>query len=505
MMTLESLIRRIYDTTDFLSVMQLAKDGERKRANLRLLLQYAKQYEENTDAFHGSVSGFLRYIDWLLENNDDFQQSSVSAGAENAVAVKTMHGSKGLEYPFVFLGNLEKAMKYRDGEKSALFSERGLAGFCVKDPTTYVRAKTVPFAVLCQEGENAYKSEELRLLYVAMTRAKQQLFLPLEWKKSYLGKSGCLTKCSAMILPEGKLPVYLVQSVSSMAQWIWMCLFLRYDAELADACDFPPQYWKTPAWSENLQIAYEFKLPEETETEELQAEVTAPPDEATLEELRRITAFQYVSPDCERESLLSVSAIQEARQNRAPVWKRPDFRQKEGRLTGAERGTAIHTFFQYADFRKAEADVPAEIQRLQTYGFLTPEQAAVVKPEIPEAFFRDQLYQRLRRSRMVLREKKFLVQCRDLQAYPEAAAILHRYENSDSILKGIIDLAFQEEDGFVLVDYKTDTVSSPEELADSYREQLLLYRGALQCITGMPVRQCYLYSTHLQKSIEVKS
>lgn len=73
----------------------------------------------------------------------------------------------------------------------------------MKDPTTYVRAKTVPFAVLCQEGENAYKSEELRLLYVAMTRAKQQLFLPLEWKKSYLGKSGCLTKCSAMILPEG--------------------------------------------------------------------------------------------------------------------------------------------------------------------------------------------------------------------------------------------------------------------------------------------------------------
>ena len=143
---------------------------------------------KNTDAFHGSVSGFLRYIDWLLENNDDFQQSSVSAGAENAVAVKTMHGSKGLEYPFVFLGNLEKVMKYRDGEKSALFSERGLAGFCVKDPTTYVRAKTVPFAVLCQEGENAYKSEELRLLYVAMTRAKQQLFLPLEWQKILSGE-----------------------------------------------------------------------------------------------------------------------------------------------------------------------------------------------------------------------------------------------------------------------------------------------------------------------------
>lgn len=96
------------------------------------------------------------------------------------------------------------------------------------------------------------------------------------------------------------------------------------------------------------------------------------------------------------------------------------------------------------------------------------------------------------------------MQCRDLSTYPETAAILRRYENSDSILKGIIDLAFQEGDCFVLVDYKTDTVSSPDVLVDSYREQLMLYCGALQCITGMPVKECYLYSTHFQKSIEVK-
>ena len=88
--------------------------------------------------------------------------------------------------------------------------------------------------------------------------------------------------------------------------------------------------------------------------------------------------------------------------------------------------------------------------------------------------------------------------------YPETAAILRRYENSDSILKGIIDLAFQEGDHFVLVDYKTDTVSSPDVLVDSYREQLMLYCGALQCITGMPVKECYLYSTHFQKSAASK-
>lgn len=504
MMTLEALIRRIYDTTDFLSVMQLTKDGDRKRANLHLLLQYAKQYEENTDAAHNGVSGFLRYIDWLLDSGNDFQQTSLTAGVENAVAVKTMHRSKGLEYPFVFLGKLESPFSTEDSRKNAVFSEKGLVGFCIKNPENYTRAKTMPFAVLEQENRNASRSEELRLLYVAMTRAKQQLFLPLNLKKVRIRTTDYLAQYSTLILPDGTLPPLTVQNAGSMAHWVWMCLVLRHDAVLAREINLPPQCWNTPAWSEKLQIHYEFSLPPVTKSDTLPEQAVIQPDADTLKDLKKITAFQYTSPDCGRQSLLSVSALQEAHQKRAPVWKRPDFRLQEGHLTGAERGTAIHTFFQYADFRKAQADVPAEIQRLQTYGFLTPEQAAAVKPEIPAAFFRDDLYRRLCRSKRVLREQKFLVQCRDLSAYPETAAILRRYENSDSILKGIIDLAFQEGDCFVLVDYKTDTVSSPDVLVDSYREQLMLYCGALQCITGMPVKECYLYSTHFQKSIEVK-
>ena len=206
MMTLEALIRRIYDTTDFLSVMQLTKDGDRKRANLHLLLQYAKQYEENTDAAHNGVSGFLRYIDWLLDSGNDFQQTSLTAGVENAVAVKTMHRSKGLEYPFVFLGKLESPFSTEDSRKNAVFSEKGLVGFCIKNPENYTRAKTMPFAVLEQENRNASRSEELRLLYVAMTRAKQQLFLPLNLKKVRTRTTDYLAQYSTLILPDGTLP-----------------------------------------------------------------------------------------------------------------------------------------------------------------------------------------------------------------------------------------------------------------------------------------------------------
>lgn len=503
-MPLESLIRRIYDTTDFLSVMQLTKDGARKRANLHLLLQYAKQYEENTDASHSGVAGFLRYIDWLLESGNDFQQTSLSAGAENAVAVKTMHRSKGLEYPFVFLGKLEVPFSKEDARKNALFSDRGMMGFCIKDPETYIRAKTMPFAVLEQENQNQSKSEELRLLYVAMTRAKQQLFLVLDAGKICTKRRDFLSEYAALILSDGTLSPLLVQSAGSMAHWIWMCLLLRHDNVLDLEISLPEKQWKTPAWSENLQVQYIFSLPQETVPTTEQDLEYADPDENTAAEIRRLTAFQYESEDSTRESLLSVSAIQEARNCRAPVWKRPRFLQQKSRLTGAERGTAIHIFFQYADFQKAEQDVPAEIDRLRQYGFLTMEQAAVIAPEIVTAFFDDSIYRRLRCSGRVLREKKFLVQCRDLSAFPEAAEILQRYQDSDSILKGIIDLAFQEQDAFVLVDYKTDTVPEPQMLVDRYREQLMLYHAALQCITGLPVRECYLYSTCFQKSIEVK-
>ena len=386
MMTLEALIRRIYDTTDFLSVMQLTKDGDRKRANLHLLLQYAKQYEENTDAAHNGVSGFLRYIDWLLDSGNDFQQTSLTAGVENAVAVKTMHRSKGLEYPFVFLGKLESPFSTEDSRKNAVFSEKGLVGFCIKNPENYTRAKTMPFAVLEQENRNASRSEELRLLYVAMTRDKQQLFLPLNLKKVRTRTTDYLAQYSTLILPDGTLPPLTVQNAGSMAHWVWLCLVLRHDAVLAREINLPPQCWNTPAWSEKLQIHYEFSLPPVTKSDTLPEQAVIQPDADTLKDLKKITAFQYTSPDCGRHSLLSVSALQEAHQKRAPVWKRPDFRLQEGHLIGAEPGTEIHTFFQYADFRKAQADVPAEIQRLQTYGFLTPEQAAAVKPEIPAAF-----------------------------------------------------------------------------------------------------------------------
>lgn len=503
LMPLESLIRRIYDKTDFLSVMQLTKDGAKKRANLNLLLQYAKQYEENTDTARSGLSGFLRYVDWLLESGNDFQQSTLSAGAENAVSVKTMHKSKGLEFPFVFLCELEHEFSTQDKRKNAVFSDSGMCGFRVKNPEDFTSAKTLPFLIIDKENERNAKSEELRLLYVAMTRAKQKLMIPLLLDKVRTTRTDYLNIFAQEIQSDGTLPASLVQSAGCMAHWIWMSLLLRHDYTLDKAVCLPVQTWQTPRWSEGLRIRYVFTLPEQQTADEPTVTVTAHPDSETVEEIHRMVQFSYASRDSSRRSLLSVSAIQEERNQRPPIWKRPQFQQERTRLTGAERGTAVHTFFQYADFQLAEQNPEAEIKRLQQYGYLTAEQADAVQPEIAEAFFRDPIYRRMRRSKRVLREQKFLVQCRDLSVCPDAEQLLQEYYNSDSMLKGIIDLAFQEDDSFILVDYKTDAVAHEQELIDSYREQLMLYQAALQCITNMPVRECWLYSTHLKRSIAI--
>ena len=503
MMSLEALIRRIYDRTDFLSVMQLTENGDRKRANLQLLLQYVKQYEENADVAHRGLSGFLAYIDWLTESGNDFQQTSLTFGEENAVVVKTMHRSKGLEYPFVFLGSLETRFSIEDKRKNALFSDTGMVGFCLKDPATYTRAKTLPFIVIEEEMQDQSRSEELRLLYVAMTRAKQQLFLPLQFVEKRT-KMNFIHSFASMISPNGTLPISLVKSAGCMAHWIWMCLILRYDKDFQTICSLPPKTWDTPAWADQLQICYEDGLIPLEKTESLAPEKRAMANPSIVKEMQRLIQFSCRSEDSIRESQISVSSIQEARSRCAPVWERPKFMQKQDHLTGTERGTAVHAFFQYADFGRAAHNLKQELDRLVQNGFLSAAQAAEVTPEIVEAFLHDPIYNRLQRSHLVLREKKFLVRCGDLCQSDEMAEILGQYHNSDSMIRGCIDMAFEEPNGFVIVDYKTDRIGDPHKLVAHYREQLLLYRAALACMMEKPVSDCYLYSTYLKRSIPVE-
>lgn len=177
-MTLGELIASIYDTTDFISVMQLYSDGDKKRANLRALIQYAKGYEEAT-AFEGSggLGGFLRHIDRVIQNGD-YAQGKVSASSGDYVVIQTFHASKGLEYPFVWIAETSCGFKY--DSKIVMCSDDGRIGYVLYDPAIYRKYKTFQQIMLTEEMKRTTRSEEMRLLYVGLTRAKQKLFIDLK-------------------------------------------------------------------------------------------------------------------------------------------------------------------------------------------------------------------------------------------------------------------------------------------------------------------------------------
>lgn len=167
-------------------------------------------------------------------------------------------------------------------------------------------------------------------------------------------------------------------------------------------------------------------------------------------------------------------------------------------MTATERGTATHTFLQYVSFSEAEKDPKAALQTLVQNGHLTEAEADSIRLSDIRHFFQSELYQRVRRSPLILREKKFLVQLDLLlpKMQGEEWDTLKQQHNPESMIKGIIDLAFWEQNGFVLVDYKTDTTRDMTALANRYRMQLRLYQLALEGITGERVRQCCLFSTY---------
>jgi hypothetical protein len=166
--------------------------------------------------------------------------------------------------------------------------------------------------------------------------------------------------------------------------------------------------------------------------------------------------------------------------------KRPVFLKEKGYLTGAERGTAIHSFFQYCSFENAIADSKAEVERLVSSGFLTKAQGDSINIRKIQAFFKTNLYKRMCSSPLAEREKKFTVAAAELQLND---AVFDRLKDSDGMIKGIIDLMFEEDDGVIIVDYKSDRFITEEQLRSRYAKQLEIYKAAIELTTGKKVKE----------------
>ncbi|MDE6425267.1 MAG: UvrD-helicase domain-containing protein, partial [Ruminococcus sp.] len=497
-MTVGELISRIYDTTDFISVMQLYSDGDKKRANLRLLIQHAKNYEKSVSyEGAGGLNGFLRHIDRVIKNGG-YKQEKTAVSSGDYVSIMTLHGSKGLEFTFVFIA--ENNIKFKYDTSKIMCSPDGRIGYHFYDRMNVKKFDTFQRAMLMDDEKTDTRSESARLMYVGFTRAKQQLFINLKYNKDILGNVENLI--NKYVSYGGDDIKNLAVSADRFSDWIWLCLMNHADFKgIAEKffLDVPePKFY-------NKVFEYEFcDNPAEQKTEEVKEYIEVAPDDNICNNIYNIIYNSYDNRLSEIPAKLSVTQITR-KYKEDEIFdfklKRPAFMSETGGLTGAERGTAIHTFFQYCNFENAMNNPENEIKRLANMGYISPVQAECINPYKIKAFFASNLYERISSSFEVWREKKFMVAVSQLALED---GMMEKFRNSDGMIKGIIDLMFEEADGLVIVDYKSDRGVSAKRLAERYAIQIQLYKSAVELTTGKHVKAAYLYSIEMEKEIEIR-
>lgn len=491
-LTVDALVRRLYEDTALPELMSARPGGAQRRRNLQTLHEVCQRFEQN--GFRG-LSAFVRHVDHLQEQTADLVLRTASPSQTvDAVRIMSIHGSKGLEFPIVFLAGLGGEFNNDDSSGDLLLHPTYGAAIKLRDPQTFNRSGTLPLRALSLVIRNDAREEDLRILYVALTRAREKLVIfasPRGDAVKYLSQA------AAVLTDDDALPAPLVLGAGCMAHWILLALLRHPSAQELRGdldCGLLPLPAETP-W--NIQWV---GLPEEQKarTEE---PTPAEADPLLVSTIRDHMAYTYPFAALSRipAKMAASTVAHQAVASETAALSRPGFMSSSG-LTPSERGIAMHSFMQFASYAAAAEDSRAEAERLVHQGFLTADQAASLDHKRLAAFFGGDLYDRIRRSTRCLREYHFT--CR-LPA--------NRVDSSLSVgadefvvAQGIADCLFEEDGRLIIVDYKTDRLSDPNRLAERYRPQLLLYREALSRAFNMPICQCLLYSFHLNRTVVVE-
>lgn len=487
---ISELVRLAYEKTAFSSLVYALGEGEKKEANLKRFLRAAEQYEQYATE---GLSGFLRHLDRAEETGASFEGGANPLSANtDSVRILSIHASKGLEFPICIIADCSKPFNMQD--LNGDMQMNASLGFALKniERDALKSYAGLPFSAIRLQNKREMLAEEMRVLYVATTRAREKLLFVM----STTGFEKKLNRAAVLAVGTKPSP-YEVLSANSFSDWL-LSVFLRLSS-----CMTLRSYvtvGKLPyAESDTVVQVNIYKAEqavENTEVRELCAE-----EDAAFSALLR-ARMDYIYPNEIRTKLpakVTVTEIAKHRQGEEgqALAARPRFLEPKG-LTPAQRGTVLHTFMQTADHRAACADLEREIARLVAERYLTGEEAASLNRKKIAAFYRSSLYRRMCESDKVLREYPFLY---EIPASELGTAAGNALPDEKILLQGIADCLIFEEDGIVIVDYKTDYVSDPKELAARYYDQLRIYRDVMNTAFGEPVKECLLYSLHLEREI----
>ena len=486
------LVRRVCEETGFDAIVGAMPDGERRRLNVGLLCDYAEKYEA---AGNLGLSGFIRFIDKVARTSGDLATAARPSENADIVRIMTVHQSKGLEFPICILADMQHAFNERDNTESVLISSSAGLGMKRRTEDGISVYDTASRRAAVITSERMGRSEEMRVLYVALTRAKENLVMVTSVPNPEKGLAKVAVECG---IGERANP-FAVLRMNNFSDLVLTAL-MRHPAadELRKLSGIDVPIFLPEKDRFRLKVVVSDSESFMTESANEQKTAAKP---VFFDEVQ--ARLDYSDP---RSVLSSVPAKRAASDgsergiNREYfASSRPAF-MSSGGLTPAQRGTATHKFMQFSDYAAARAGIESELARLVDGGFLSEDEGKAVNIGAAKRFFMSPLAERIFASDNVMREKKFAALFPAKFFYPELTG---EAAEEKIVVQGIADCVFVEDGELVIVDYKTDTGVDAEALLDRYSAQLEIYREALSQALGMPVKETLLYSFFMNSTVKV--
>lgn len=549
------LLWDIYETLDYVNYVGAMPNGLVRRANVMALYERAKGFESS--GFRG-LFRFLRFVESLRDRNQDMAVANVVTEADDVVRLMTIHKSKGLEFPVVFLSGVQKKFNTMDFNSPLLVDKNGGIGLKGYYPDIRVSYPSMPWLYCKSIKSDAMKAEEQRILYVALTRARDKLFLTGYINKEIKKEKGVGAHIKHAALTQTQaLGADLIKAGNSYLHWLLIAFARHLDGgaplrniielegetnfdlldrqcqvkvEIHDGSLYGDLDYKADVDETTINTVRvlgkvnDVELPEEivqrfafTYPNPVAAKTTA---KISVSELKR----RFAERDAEAVSATDVSMQQKpviscditedtTGENAILDTSIPTISETEladsvfGRkplaiaaadevVTGAQWGTLMHEAMQWLPVKKyTQKSMTDMLDSLQAEGKFSDEERSLLSDRSLYGFFNSDLGQRLIASKRVERELPFSMLFDGNRVYPDV-------ENGERLfLQGIIDTVFVEDDQWVLVDYKTDCVKSGDELIRRYKIQMDLYKEALERLTNMPVKASYIYSFRLHEAV----
>lgn len=514
-MSISEFIWYLYTDTGYYAYAGAMPGGTQRQANLRILFERARQYEKTS--FKG-LFNFVNFIKKLKESSGDMAEARTLGENENVVRIMSIHKSKGLEFPVVFVSGLGRGFNLKDLERRVLFHHSlGFGPDLVDCERRFSYSTAVKHAIKGKLRLENY-SEEMRVLYVAMTRAREKLILT--------GTVGSLEKAfkrwgDCVYFPGNKVPEYHVQRGKNFLDWICPALLkhesLRDFRELAGInISLGEMIDDLSLWEINISRLSELLKVQDSIMDYAAAGVDSDIEGKYRAEVERRLFYSYPYSKSsmihtkltvtELKKMLGTSLDDEYTEHIfvPEIIKKPVFLEGREGISAAEKGTLMHLVMQHVPMGNVPTieSVRSLLDVMSMDEFMTVEQKSFVDIKRIVRFFESPLGQRILKSKNVKREVPFYMEVKACEIYKGLEE--DRYVNEMVILQGVIDCYFEEQDGLVLIDYKTDFVKdgNTDTIREKYAVQIDYYSKTLEKLTGKRVKEKYIYLFYNNEIIE---